>query len=63
MEHERVLGAQLDDRGLPTGRAANAWTLDFDEMREPLRRTVLDAGWTWRPVACQGPRWLRWLTE
>ena len=43
MEHERVLGAQLDDRGLPTGTLSNAWTLDLDEMREALRRTVLDA--------------------
>jgi hypothetical protein len=63
VEHERVLGAQLDDRGLPTGALSTAWTFDLDEMREPLRRTVMDAGWTWRPVAWQGPRWLRWLTE
>ncbi len=63
VEHERVLGAQLDDRGLPTGELSKAWTFELDEMREPLRRTVLAAGWTWRPVAWQAPRWLRWLTE
>lgn len=63
VQHERVLGAQLDDRGLPTGELSNAWTFDLDEMREPLRRAVLAAGWTWRPVAWQSPRWLRWLTE
>jgi hypothetical protein len=63
VQRERVIGAQLDERGLPTGELSKAWRFDLDEMREPLRRAVLAAGWTWRPVALQGPRWLRWLTE
>lgn len=62
VEHETVLGAQLDERGLPTGALATSWSFDLDEMREPLRATVLGAGWTWRPVAWDAPRALRWLT-
>ncbi|MCW5892030.1 MAG: hypothetical protein KIT14_16015 [bacterium] len=62
VERERVLGAQLDERGLPTGALSKAWTFDLDEMRLPLQRAVVESGWIWRPVAWQGPGWLRWLT-
>ncbi|MFI8824365.1 hypothetical protein [Streptomyces sp. NPDC053431] len=39
------------ERG-PDGRRRWVETFRFDsrDMRDPLRNTVLDAGWTWRPV-------------
>jgi hypothetical protein len=62
VRHERVLGVQLgpDDPG--KGRASYAYTFDLETMRGPLQRTVLAAGWRWRPLPWDAPRALRWLT-
>ena len=62
-EHQRVFGLQLDESGRLKPELSYAYTFDLAEMKQPLIQAVTRAGWTWRPVAWQGPRWLRWLTE
>jgi hypothetical protein len=62
-EHQRVFGLQLDDRGQFKPALSYAYTFDLQEMKSPLIEAVTRAGWTWRPVAWQGPAWLRWLTQ
>ncbi len=62
-EHQRVFGLQLDAQGRFKPELSYAYTFDVAEMKEPVIKAIIQAGWTWRPVAWQGPRWLRWLTE
>lgn len=61
--HSRVYGLQLDDRGRLTPTLSYQYTFNLQEMKQPLIAAVTGAGWTWRPVIMEGPRWLRWLTE
>jgi len=62
VRHERVLGVQVGPDGPGKGVASYAYTFDLETMRRPLKQTVLDAGWRWRPLAWDAPRPLRWLT-
>lgn len=62
VEHQRVLGLQLDERGQFTTRLSHTWTFDLQEMKAPLIAVVTGGGWTWRPTVWHGPAWLRWLT-
>jgi hypothetical protein len=62
-EHQRVFGLQLDEQGRFKPELAYSYTFNLQEMKAPLIETVTRAGWNWRPVAWQGPKWLRWLTE
>ena len=62
-EHQRVFGLQLDEQGRFQPELSYAYTFNLQEMKSPLIEAVTRAGWTWRPVVWQGPKWLRWLTE
>ena len=62
-EHKRVLGAQLDAGGKPTGALSQAYTFDLQAMKRPIVEVVTRAGWTWQPVAWNAPVALRWVTE
>ncbi|HYG22864.1 MAG TPA: hypothetical protein VEH04_08785 [Verrucomicrobiae bacterium] len=62
-ERANVAGVQLDDAGKPTGGISYAYQFNAGELKEPLKAIVTSAGWRWRPVAWQGPKALRWLTE
>jgi hypothetical protein len=62
-EHRRVFGLQLDESGRLKPERSYAYTFNLQEMKTPLIDAVTQAGWNWRPVVCQGPKWLRWLTE
>ncbi|MBO8185067.1 hypothetical protein [Streptomyces spirodelae] len=44
---EWTIGRKRDGRGF---EVTQTFRFDSAEMREPLRSTVLDAGWTWRGV-------------
>ncbi|MFB7463998.1 hypothetical protein ACFCZ1_10965 [Streptomyces sp. NPDC056224] len=41
---------QWDAKKGPDGRRAETFRFDTREVKEPLRNTVLAAGWTWRGV-------------
>jgi hypothetical protein len=62
-EHRRVFGLQLDRSGGLKPELSYAYTFNLQEMKGPLIDAVTSSGWSWRPVAWQGPKWLRWLTE
>lgn len=62
-EHQRVFGLQLDERGHFKPELSYAYTFHSEELKAPLRQAITQAGWSWRPVAWQGPQCLRWLTE
>jgi hypothetical protein len=62
-EQARVFGAQLDERGNLQPNASYSYKFNLEELKQPLRLAVTQAGWTWRPVVWDGPVWLRWLTE
>lgn len=61
-DHSRVFGLQLDEHGHLKPNLSYAYTFNLREMKSPLIDLVTSAGWTWRPVVWQGPKWLRWLT-
>lgn len=63
VESVRGLGWQLGPNGLPTPDLSYQYTFKLSEMRAPAIATVTGSGWTWQPVAWNGPAWLRWLTE
>ncbi len=62
VEHERVLGLQLDAHGRFTPNLSYAYSFDLKELKEPLMAAVTQAGWRYRPTIWEGPAWLRWLT-
>lgn len=62
-EYGRVLGIQMDSQGRPTPELSYTYRFDLREMKGPVVAVVTAAGWDWRPVAWNGPKWLRWLTE
>ena len=63
IEHERVFGLQVDERGRFIPKLSYAYTFNLQEMKAPLISAVTEAGWRWRPTLWQGPRWMRWLTH
>jgi hypothetical protein len=63
VEHQRVFGLQIDERGRFVPRLSYRYTFDLQEMKSPLISAVTGAGWRWRPTVWQGPQWLRWLTH
>jgi hypothetical protein len=63
VEHQRVFGLQIDERGRFTPRMSYSYTFDLQEMKAPLISAVTNAGWRWRPTIWQGPKSLRWLTH
>lgn len=63
IEHQRVFGLQLDEHGRFKPELSYTYRFNLTEMKAPLIQAVTSAGWTWRPVVWQGPKWLRWLTE
>ena len=63
VEHQRVFGLQIDERGRFVPRLSYSYTFDLQEMKSPLISAVTGAGWRWRPTVWQGPQWLRWLTH
>ena len=63
VEHQRVFGLQIDERGRLTPKLSYSYTFDLQEMKAPLIAAVTTAGWRWRPTIWQGPSWLRWLTH
>ena len=62
VDHQRVFGLQLDERGRLTPRLSYRYSFDLQEMKAPLIAAVTSAGWRWRPTLWQGPSALRWLT-
>lgn len=58
----RVFGVQFDTNGLPKAEAGYMYRFNLNEMKSPLIEAVTRAGWNWKPVAWEGPAWLRWLT-
>ena len=62
-EHQRVFGLQVGPDGRLQPASSYAYTFDLQEMKGPLTAAVTQAGWSWKPVVLDGPRWLRWLTE
>lgn len=62
-EHRRVIGAQLDASGKPTGELSTAYTFNLQELKQPIIAAVTGSGWTWQPVMWNAPDGLRWLTE
>jgi len=63
LEHQRVFGLQLDERGRFVPKLSYAYTFNLQEMKAPLISAVTEAGWQWRPTLWQGPAWMRWLTH
>ena len=63
VEHQRVFGLQIDERGRLTPKLSYSYTFNLQEMKAPLIAAVTNAGWQWRPTVWQGPSWLRWLTH
>ena len=62
-EHQRVIGAQLDPGGKPTGELSKAYTFDLQRMKAPLVETVTGAGWRWQPLVWSAPKAFRWFTQ
>lgn len=62
-EHQRVFGLQLDDQGQFKPELSYAYTFNLQEMKAPIKRAVIQSGWSWQPLAWNGPAWLKWLTE
>lgn len=60
-EHHRVLGAQFDARGRPTGALSAVLAVDAQAMKRPAMAAVTGAGWRWQPVLWRAPTALRWL--
>ena len=63
IEHQRVFGLQLDERGRFVPSLSYQYTFNLQEMKAPLISAVTSAGWQWRPTLWQGPTWMRWLTH
>lgn len=63
VEYGRLLGMRMDSQGRPTPELSYTYRFDPREMKGPVVAVVTAAGWDWRPVAWNGPEWLRWLTE
>jgi hypothetical protein len=63
LEHQRVFGLQLDERGRFVPKLSYSYTFDLQEMKAPFIEAVTEAGWQWRPTLWQGPQWMRWLTH
>lgn len=63
IESRRVVGAQLDADGLPTGALSGGYSFDLQELKSPIVEVVTKAGWTWQPVVWDAPAAVRWLTE
>ncbi len=63
VEHQRVFGVQVDERGRFLPQLSYAYTFDLQEMKAPFIAATTQAGWDWRPTAWHGPSWLRWLTD
>jgi hypothetical protein len=63
VEHQRVFGLQIDQRGRFVPKLSYSYTFNLQEMKAPLISAVTNAGWDWRPTIWQGPTWLRWLTH
>ncbi|MES2596152.1 MAG: hypothetical protein V4662_12490 [Verrucomicrobiota bacterium] len=61
--HERVIGVQLDQKGMPDGELTKAWTFDLQQLKAPFISTITEAGWTWQPLVWKAPAVLHWLTE
>jgi hypothetical protein len=62
-ERVRIFGLHLDPDGKFRPDPSYAYSFNLQELKGPLQAAVTQAGWTWRPVVWDGPRWLRWLTE
>ncbi len=62
-EHTRVVGAQLDADGRPTGELTRAYTFNLQDLKAPYIAAITQAGWRWQPVVWNAPEGLRWLTE
>lgn len=63
VEHQRVFGVQLDNRGRPTGELSKAYTFNLQSLRQPVIDVVTGSGWTWQPVMWNAPAAMRWLCE
>ena len=63
LEHQRVFGLQLDERGRFVPKLSYSYTFNLQEMKAPFMTAVTESGWQWRPTIWQGPQWLRWLTH
>lgn len=63
VEHVRVMGAQLDTDGVPTGELSKAWTFDLQQLKAPFITATTEAGWSWQPLTWNAPKALHWLTE
>ncbi|GEP44204.1 hypothetical protein [Brevifollis gellanilyticus] len=63
VEHERVIGVQLDKDGTPSGELTKAWTFDLQQLKAPFITAITEAGWMWQPLTWRAPAGLRWLTE
>ena len=63
IEHQRVFGLQIDERGRFVPKLSYSYTFNLQEMKAPLIAAVTESGWDWRPTLLHGPDWLRWLTH
>jgi hypothetical protein len=62
-EHQRVFGLQVDASGRLQPKLSYAYTFNLQEMKAPLIAAVTAAGWQWKPVLLEAPKWLRWAVE
>lgn len=60
---ERVFGLQFGPDGRPSGALSHTCTFDLEELKQPLLRALIEAGWTWPPAMLNAPRSVPWLTE
>ena len=63
LEHQRVFGLQVDERGRLMPKLSYSYAFNLQEMKAPLISAVTESGWRWRPTLWHGPQWLRWLTH
>lgn len=61
VQHERVLGVQLDASGQATGALSETVRFDARRMKAPFIAEATDAGWAWQPLVWNVPGPLRWL--
>jgi hypothetical protein len=50
VDYTRVVGAQLDEKGRPTGALSGGYSFNLQEMKRPAIQAVTESGWTWQPV-------------
>lgn len=63
IDSRRVVGAQLDAEGSPTGELSAGYSFDLQRLKGPIVEAVTGAGWTWQPVVWDAPAAFRWVTE